>query len=132
MKLDNIKLRKFREKHRLSQAEFAESIGLSQATVCEWERKDTEIKLEYYTKLVDIYGNSINELIIDGAIINHNTQLQNTLNQNTKVETEVKIDLYQLQNDYLQTLKATNEFYQKSITSLVSNFSDLIKKLGNN
>jgi len=132
MKLDNIKLRKFREKHRLSQAEFADSIGLSQATVCEWERKDTEIKLEYYTKLVDIYGNSINELIIDGAIINNNTQLQNTINQNTKVETEVKIDLYQLQNDYLQTLKATNEFYQKSITSLVNNFSDLIKKLGNN
>lgn len=132
MKLDNIKLRKFREKHRLSQAEFADSIGLSQATVCEWKRKDTEIKLEYYTKLVDIYGNSINELIVDGAIINNNTQLQNSLNQNTKVETEVKIDLFQLQNDYLQTLKATNEFYQKSITSLVSNFSDLIKKLGNN
>jgi len=131
MKLDNIKLRKFREKHRLSQAEFADSIGLSQATVCEWERKDTEIKLEYYTKLVDIYGNSINELIIDGAIINNNTQLQNSLNQNTKVETEVKIDLNQLENDYLQSLKATNEFYQKSITSLVSNFSDLLKKLGN-
>lgn len=131
MKLDNIKLRRFREKHRLQQAEFADSIGLSQATVCEWERKDTEIKLEYYTKLVDIYGNSINELIIDGAIINNNTQLQNSLNQNTKVETEVKIDLNQLENDYLQSLKATNEFYQKSITSLVSNFSDLLKKLGN-
>jgi len=43
----------------------------------------------------------------------------------------VKIDLNQLENDYLQSLKATNEFYQKSITSLVSNFSDLLKKLGN-
>jgi transcriptional regulator with XRE-family HTH domain len=132
MKLDNIKLRRFREKHRLSQTEFAESIGLSQATVCEWERKDTEIKLEYYTKLVEVYGDSINELISESEILQMNPLIKARTNANQISENEEKLDVFKLQNDYLETLKATNEFYQKSITSLVNNFSDLIKKLGNN
>ncbi|MCX6187049.1 MAG: helix-turn-helix domain-containing protein [Bacteroidetes bacterium] len=129
MKIDNIKLRKFREKIHLSQVEFAESIGVSQATIWEWERGDCDIKLEYFVKLIEVYGDEINTLSKDGTIINIINQHSNKIGKNAVVGFNVTIDPYQLQKDYIDVLKQDNEFHRQNITQLFNKMTDLISKL---
>ncbi len=129
MKIDSVKLRKFRKKNHLSQVEFAESIGVSQSTIWEWEQQDCDIKLEYFVKLIEVYGDEINTLSKDGTIININNQHSNKIGNNAVEGFNVTIDPYQLQKDYIDVLKQDNEFHRQSITQLFNKMTDLISKL---
>jgi transcriptional regulator with XRE-family HTH domain len=127
MKIDSIKLRKFREKKHLSQIELAESIGVSQATIWEWEQRDCDIKLEYFVKLIEIYGEDTNTLSKDGTVIN--IRNSSNIERNEVIDYNVKIDPYQLQKDYIEVLKQNNEFHRNSINQLLDKITVLINKL---
>lgn len=129
MKIDSLKLRKFREKKHLSQAEFAESIGLSQATIWDWEQRDSDVKLEYFAKLIEVYGDEANELSKDGTIININNQHSNKIGNNAIVGFDVKVDAYQIQKEHIDTLKSDNEFFKSNINVLVEKLTDLIDRI---
>lgn len=127
MKLDSTKLKKFRAKYQLSQVEFADSLGISQATVCEWERKDTDIKITYYDKLVAIYGTDINDLINNANTINiPNNNLSLNLDQyNPLVGYEITLE-NNMPSELVITLKQQNENLQKHIerqNKLIDNFN---------
>ena len=49
------RLRELREKANLSQAEAAESIGVSQNTVSRWETGDRQPNLEQFPKIAEAY-----------------------------------------------------------------------------
>jgi transcriptional regulator with XRE-family HTH domain len=124
MKIDSIKLRKFRDKHRLSQQELAASLGLSQATIWEWEQGDKEIKLEYFAKMLEIYGKEVYELSKDGNIISFNNHEMNNLSDKEK---------YAGNNDFnkelIENLKEDNAFFKQSIILIMDKMTDLINKI---
>ncbi len=128
MRIDSVKLRKFRERHKLSQTEFAESIGLSQGTICEWEKKDVEIKMDYFLKIVQVYGEEANEISKETTTININ-QNHNKMGDNSIVGFDLHIDAYQLQKEQIEILKEDNEFFKKNITMLFDKMTDLINKI---
>lgn len=129
MKLDSIKLRKLREAKHLSQAEFAESIGLSQATIWDWEQRDCDIKLEHFTKLVEVYGLQANDLSKEGTVININNQHTNKIGNNAIVGFDVRFDAIAMQKEHIENLKADNEFFKNNITLLLEKITYLIDKL---
>lgn len=51
MILNSTNLRKYRDIKRLSQEDVAVSLGVSQATISEWEKRDTNVKLEHILNL---------------------------------------------------------------------------------
>lgn len=122
MLLDSIKLRKFRDVLKLSQSEFADCIDVSQATICEWEKKDTDVKLDYFVKMIEVFGPEANELSKNASFININSQKSNKIGDNNIV----KSDIYQLQKEHIDTLKETNEFMKEEVRLLISKFSELI------
>lgn len=126
MLLDSVKLRKLREVLRVSQAEFADSIEVSQTAICEWEKKDTDIKLEYFLKMHEVFGEDVLVLNKSGAQININNQNNNKTENNAIVGFEVKVDAFQLQKEHIETLKETNEFMKEEVRLLISTFSELI------
>ena len=126
MKIDSIQLRKFREKKHFSQTELAASIGVSQATIWEWEQRDCDIKLEHFVKLVELYGEDINTLSKEGTVINI---LKSNIDRNEVIDYNVKIDPYQLQKEYIEVLKENNEFHRNSINQLLDKITVLINKL---
>lgn len=132
MLLDSVKLRKFRETLKLSQSEFADSIEVSQTTICDWEKKDTDIKLEYFIKMTEVFGVDATELSKHGFPININNQNNNKIGNNSVVGFEIKIDAYQLQKEHIDTLKETNEFMKEEVRLLISKFSELISVLKTN
>ncbi|MEI6507577.1 MAG: helix-turn-helix transcriptional regulator [Bacteroidota bacterium] len=129
MKIDRTKLRKFRERNHLSQAEFAESIGLSQATIWEWEQKDSDVKLEYFTKLIDVYGNEVNDLSKDGTIININNQHNNKIGNNAIARFDLRLDVIAIQKEHIDNLKSDNEFFKSNINVLLEKLTDLIDRI---
>ncbi len=126
MLLDSVKLRKLREVLRVSQAEFADSIEVSQTAICEWEKKDTDIKLEYFLKMHEVFGEDVLVLNKSGAQININNQNNNKTENNAIVGFEVKVDAFQLQKEHIETLKETNEFMKEEVRLLISTFPELI------
>lgn len=126
MLLDSVKLRKLREVLRVSQAEFADSIEVSQTTICEWEKKDTDLKLEYFLKMHEVFGEDVLVLNKSGAQININNQNNNKTENNAIVGFEVKVDAFQLQKEHIETLKETNEFMKEEVRLLISTFPELI------
>jgi DNA-binding XRE family transcriptional regulator len=126
MLLDSVKLRKFRDVLKLSQSEFADCIDVSQATICEWEKKDTDVKLEHFVKMIEVFGPEANELSKNTSSININNQNNNKIGNNTIVGFDVKVDAYQLQKEHIETLKETNEFMKEEVRLLISKFSELI------
>lgn len=129
MILDSVKLRKFRETQKMSQAEFADSIDVSQTTICEWEKKDTDIKLEYFLKLHEVFGENILELNKSGTYININNKNTNKTESDTILGLDIKKDTFQLQKEHIETLKETNEFMREELRLLISKFSELISLL---
>jgi transcriptional regulator with XRE-family HTH domain len=130
MIVDSTKLRKKREAKKLTQLDLAEAIGLSQQRICEWETKDSNVKLEYVMKMCDAMEIELSELAKDGTTININNQHSNKIGNNSIVGFNVEVDAFQLQKEFLDKMIATNEFYQNNLTSLMNNLSDLIKKIG--
>ena len=129
MIVDSTKLRKKRETKKLTQLDLAEAIGLSQQRICEWETKDSNVKLEYVMKMCDTMEIELSELAKDGTTININNQHSNKIGNNSVVGFNVEVDAFQLQKEFLDKMIATNEFYQNNLTSLMNNLSELIKKI---
>lgn len=77
MIVDSTKLRKKREATKLTQLDLAEAIGLSQQRICEWETKDSNVKLEYVMKMCDAMEIELSELAKDGTTIYINNQNSN-------------------------------------------------------
>ncbi len=114
MKIDSTKLRKLREKNKLTQAEFAESIGLSQATICDWERKDHEIKADYFLKMVEIYDEDAKNLIVNI------TETNNITNNNSNTTKNNDKYLIQFQKEYIELYKDYLEFMKKNYENLLN------------
>ncbi len=55
-------LRIFRMEKKLSQAELAKAIGVTQQCVSEWEQKKTEPTLSFLWQISDLFGVSIDVL----------------------------------------------------------------------
>jgi transcriptional regulator with XRE-family HTH domain len=105
MILDSIKLRKVREKAKLSQAELASLIDVSQATICEWEKKDHDVKFDYIMEISNRLGIPVDDLLKDGATVNINNQNNNKLDNGSTMGINVNIEAYQLQQDLIDSLK---------------------------
>lgn len=81
MRIESKKLRKLRDSKRLTQQEVAARLNISQPAYCEWEKTDSDIKLENIIKLSEIFDVELNELAPETTtfkIFNNN----NSKNQN--------------------------------------------------
>jgi transcriptional regulator with XRE-family HTH domain len=124
MKIDCTKLRKLRLKNKLTQAEFAESIGLSQATICDWERKDQEIKADYLIKLIAIFGEDAKDLTPTAPEINiPNTNTDNNAN-NINNTPDMNATIFQLQKEQIEMFKDYTEFMKKNYEILLKFFTN--------
>ena len=63
------KLRKIREKNKLSQQEIADQLQISQSTYSQWESDLTTFKVEYLPKLAEIFKIDVTELIPEGTVV---------------------------------------------------------------
>ncbi len=124
MKIDCTKLRKLRLKNKLTQAEFAESIGLSQATICDWERIDQEIKADYFIKLIAIFGEEAKDLTPTASEINiPDTNTDNNANNITNTP-DMNATIFQLQKEQIEMFKDYTEFMKKNYEILLNFFTN--------
>jgi len=63
------KLRKIREKNKLSQQVIADQLQISQSTYSQWESDLTTFKVEYLPKLAEIFKIDVTELIVEGTVV---------------------------------------------------------------
>jgi len=59
------KIAGFRDKLGVGQDEFAQMLGVSRATVGNWEQGVTPLKVEYAVRMVTVCGCSLDELFMD-------------------------------------------------------------------
>jgi len=59
------RIKELRNENRLSQAQLAKLIGVSQKAIDYWERNVNEPKISYVVQLVNIFGISYNEFFED-------------------------------------------------------------------
>jgi transcriptional regulator with XRE-family HTH domain len=96
------KLHQFREKSRLSQQEVAEKLGIGQSTYSQWESDQSTFKVEYLTKLAEIYDVDATELIPQGTTV----KIVNSGNQkidNSVIGFEITMDARELYKDLLNS-----------------------------
>lgn len=106
MILNSTNLRKYRDIKRLSQEDVAVSLGVSQATISEWEKRDTNVKLEHILNLSKIFDVGIEELLSEpNSIININNQSNNKISSNAVVGFNVHAQIIGLQNELIEQLK---------------------------
>jgi len=123
MKIDSIKLRKYREQKHLSQIELGEAINVSQQRICEWETKDCNIKLEHVLKISEVLNIVINDIAKDATTINIlNNNHQSKDNSNPIVGIGIKVE-YNYQTEYMEALKNQNE----NVTKLMESHTKLIE-----
>ncbi len=78
------KLRKHREKRRLSQREVAEQLDIAQATYCNWEMDVSSCRVDYLPKLAQVLDVDIMELLPEGTVVKVMNN-QNQKNHDTSV-----------------------------------------------
>lgn len=106
MILNSTNLRKYRDIKRLSQEDVAVSLGVSQATISEWEKRDTNVMLEHILNLSKIFDVGIEELLSEpNSIININNQSNNKISSNAVVGFNVHAQIIGLQNELIEQLK---------------------------
>lgn len=66
MELDCIKLRKLRDKKKISQLELAEALELSQSSVAKYEKANAQIKFNTLLLLCDFFEVDPKELLVEG------------------------------------------------------------------
>lgn len=116
MKLDSIKLRKLREKSKLSQSDLAIQLDLSQTTICDWEKRDSDVKLEYILKLSDVLQSDISELTKDGTNLNIRHDVNSKVNNSSMLQ--INTESYLLQKDLINSLKKQVAFLEEEIIRL--------------
>ena len=123
---NNSRLRKLREKRRLSQQEIADALGISQATYSNWESKCTNIKIEYLPKLIAIYelewSDFFPECIKSKSLHNQIEVLNTDIDENN-----LYIKLVQNLEENNLLLKAQNHNHENKIKSLKREISRIKK-----
>jgi len=92
------KLRKIREKNKLSQQEIADQLQISQSTYSQWESDLTTFKVEYLPKLAEIFKIDVTELIPEGTVVKVMNNQEQKNNEYSVVGFEINMDardLYQ-------------------------------------
>ncbi len=106
MKVESKKLRKLRDNKRLSQQEIADFIGISQPTYCDWEKQDSDIKLENLIKLSEILETNLEDLAPETTTLkifnNNNNKTQN----NSFIGFELNIDGETMFRELIESYKA--------------------------
>lgn len=87
------------------------------------------MKLEYFAKLIEVYGNEVNDLSKDGTIININNQHSNKIGNNAIVRFDVRFDAIAMQKEHIDNLKSDNEFFKSNINVLLEKLTDLIDRI---
>lgn len=118
MLLDNVKLRKLRTERRLSQADLADKIGVSQTTIWEWEQRDSNVKLELFLKLGEELQCDPNDLAKDGMSIQINTQHNNTntISENSIIGVQVNIEAFEMMKQLIATQKELITLLMESLS----------------
>jgi transcriptional regulator with XRE-family HTH domain len=120
MIIDSAKLKKLRESKKMSQAELAEMLQLSQATLWEWEKEDRNVKLEHLLKLEQVLLTDIREFIKGENVFSINNQTNNKAVNSSIIGTEVNLESYELQKDLIALLKKQVSFLEHEIKRLKS------------
>jgi transcriptional regulator with XRE-family HTH domain len=95
------KLRKFRELNHLSQQQVAELIGVKQNTYGRWESDESSFKIEYLTKLAEVFKIDPIELIPQGTTVKI---VNNTDNKDNSVNGfQISVDARELYKDLLDS-----------------------------
>lgn len=108
------RLRKYREKKRLSQKEVAEHIGVSQTTYCNWENDCVSYQVKYLSQLSQLFEVSMLELILEGdnnhakASNGHFQHKHQTVSDKTVDNRLVYADLLKSKEEVIQLLKDEN------------------------
>jgi transcriptional regulator with XRE-family HTH domain len=106
MLIQSKKLRKLRDSKRLSQQEIADKMGISQSLYCDWEKQDSELKLENVLKLSEIFEVELDEIAPESSTFkifnNNNHKSQN----HSVIGYEVSVDGEMLFKELIKSYKA--------------------------
>ena len=103
------KLRKIREKNKLSQQEIADQLQISQSTYSQWESDLTTFKVEYLPKLAEIFKIDVTELIVEGTVVKVMNNQEHKNNEYSVVGFEINMDVRDL---YHKLLLSKDEIIQ--------------------
>lgn len=119
MVLNSTNLKRFRDLKKLTQEEIGFKLGISQTTISEWEKKDSNVKLEHIINLSKILEVGIEDLIIENqSVININNQNNNKISNNSIVGFNVEAQLIDLQKDLITQLKNQLALLESEINRL--------------
>ena len=118
MLIQSKKLRKLRNSRHLSQQEIADKMGISQSLYCDWEKQDSELKLENIIKLSEILEVELGEIAPESSTFkifnNNNHKTQN----NSVIGYEVNVDGKMLFKELIESYKAQISLQEKRIAEL--------------
>lgn len=109
------KLRKCREKKRLSQREVADLIGVSQSTYSNWEGDIRSFRVEFLAKLAKLFNVCISELLSEEMSIDNDSS-HKSLDEAIATENaqELYNDLLKSKDEIIQLLKENKELKNRS------------------
>lgn len=109
------KLNQLRIKAKLSQQEVADFIGVSRSTYNSWESDQASYKVEYITKLADVFNVSPTDLLPNSnsiKIVNHHSNKDNSINV-----FEVSVDAKEMFKELLNSKDEIISLLKKQINS---------------
>lgn len=115
MIINSITLKRTRIKQKLSQAELASSLELSQSTIWEWEKEDTNVKLEHVLKLCEVLKIDIAEISKESIHVN----LQNIKPSNEYIEKGFDVEYYAIQKQLINNLMKQVSYLEDTIQRLI-------------
>lgn len=127
MILDSAKLKKARERAKLSQTDLGFLIDVSQTTIWEWEQKDHDVKLVYILAISEKLDLDLQDLLKDGTTINIQHNRNNKVSNNSALGMNITIESYQLQQELIQVLKHNIELLREENAKLKQD----LKKINN-
>lgn len=127
MILDSAKLKKARERAKLSQTDLGFLIDVSQTTIWEWEQKDHDVKLDYILAISEKLDLDLQDLLKDGTTINIQHNHNNKVSNNSALGMNITIESYQLQQELIQVLKHNIELLREENAKLKQD----LKKINN-
>lgn len=127
MILDSAKLKKARERAKLSQTDLGFLIDVSQTTIWEWEQKDHDVKLDYILAISEKLDLDLQDLLKDGTTINIQHNRNNKVSNNSALGMNITIESYQLQQELIQVLKHNIELLREENAKLKQD----LKKINN-
>lgn len=121
MILNSIKLRKVRENAKLSQLDLALLISVSQTTICEWEKKDHDVKLDYIFDISKKLKIQVEDLLNDGTTLDILNKKQAS---GIAEGLNVSLEAYHLQQELINSLKQNIDLLKEEIANLRSKVID--------